>query len=133
MTSASARNSRWRWPPESVPKGLRSSPLEPPRAGQLAPVDDVAGEPGEQLQRLADAQPVGQRRGLQLRADERAQPGAVARRVEAEHVDAARVAAAQALDDLDRGRLAGAVAPGDAEDLARADLKDRPRSTGWSP
>ena len=56
---------------------------------------------------------------------------ALASRVEPEHLDASGVAMAQALEDLHRRRLSGAVAAGDAEDLARSRREnDTPRSTG---
>jgi DNA-binding NarL/FixJ family response regulator len=77
-------------------------------------------DPGEQPQRLTGAQPVRQRRALQLRPDERSQPVAVARRVEPEHPHRAAVPRPQPLQDLDGGRLAGAVAAGEAEHLAGA-------------
>ena len=54
------------------------------------------------------------------RADPPAEPVAGGRRVEAEHRDRAAVGAAQALQDLDGGRLAGAVGAEEAEQLAAA-------------
>src|SRR5262249_47891852 len=64
----------------------------------------------------ADLDAVRQLRLLQLHAEAVAHLGIA--RVEAQHPHAAPVGLPQALDALDRGGLAGTVAPGDAEDLA---------------
>ncbi len=78
---------------------------------------------GEQLERLPDADVVGQRRLLELAADAAAQLARLADRVEAEDRDLAAVGLAQALEAFDRGRLAGAVRAEQAEDLTAATLK----------
>ena len=76
FTSASARNSRWRCPPDSVPKRPAQQPSSRHTAASARQSTHVAGQPREQPQRLADPQPVRQRRRLQLRADQRPQPRA---------------------------------------------------------
>ena len=53
------------------------------------------------------------------------------RRVDAQHLDLARVALAVALEDLDRRRLAGAVGPEESEDLAAR--RPRGRCRGRPP
>src|SRR5690606_2021054 len=99
---------------------------EPPGVQRLSPVDDVPGEPGEGAQRLTHAEPLGQGGGLQLRPDLRAEGAALAERVESEHPEVPCVDAPQALDSLDRGRLAGAVGAEDPEDLTLADREVEP-------
>jgi hypothetical protein len=76
---------------------------------------------GEQPQCLADPQLVGQGSVLQLGADAAAQAVAGRRRVEAEDLRRAAVRPTQALEDLDGGRLSGAVGAEQAEQLATAD------------
>jgi hypothetical protein len=78
----------------------------------------VPVEGGVQVQRLPHLQPVGQGGLLELDADALAQLGALAPRVEAEHPHRTRVGAAQALQALHRGGLAGPVGANDPEDLA---------------
>ena len=120
-TSASATNSRWRSPPDSAPNGRRqrapschSSASSPSRPGRRV-------QRGEQLQRLADphAARAGRRPGAGRRSAGAA--GRRPRRVEAEHPDPAAVGPAQALEDLDRRRLAGAVRAEQAEQLPALD------------
>ena len=64
-----------------------------------------------------------QRRGLELDADALLELGAVARRVDAEDVALPAVGPIEALEDLDRRRLARAVGAEQAEDLAARDLE----------
>ena len=71
----------------------------------------------EQPHRLVDPQPVGQRRRLQLAADQRPQPRPGGPRVQAEYPHAAAVGSAQTLQALHGGRLARPVDAEDAEDL----------------
>ena len=75
------------------------------------------------LQGLGDPEPAGQRRILQLRADALPKLRRLRCRVEPENANRAAVGAAQALHALHGGRLAGAVRPEDAEDLASLDTE----------
>ena len=96
-------------------------PVEPQRGRQLARVGRRAVEGREQVERLADAQPVGQLGLLELRAEELAQRGGVRRGVVPEDADGPAVALPEPLDALDGGGLAGAVGAEDPEDLALLD------------
>ena len=98
---------------------------ELPTVAQLAPVDEVARKGGEQAECLADLDAVGERRRLELSADQVAVTDlvGVGDRVEAEQRDRPGVAAAQALDRLDGGGLAGAVRSEQSEDLAVPDVE----------
>ena len=87
------------------------------------PVAVASPGAGEQVDGLGDPEPVGQPGVLQLAADLRAQPVGVADRVEPEHPDVTRVLAPQALEELDRRGLAGAVGADQAEDLAVMDVE----------
>jgi hypothetical protein len=75
----------------------------------------------EHLQALEYGQVRVERRRLQHHADPLPPGRPCGLRVDAEHLDAAGVATAVALEDLDRRRLAGAVRPEQAEHLARID------------
>ena len=76
-----------------------------------------------EVERLPDAQLVGQLALLELDADLLAQGRAVAPWVEPQHRDRARVGRSQAGDGLDGGGLAGAVRAEDGEDLALLDVE----------
>ena len=99
----------------------------PGLAAQAQPLhqrDGVGGalvEGGEEGERLADGELVGQAALLELHAEHLAQRVAVASRVEAEDGHLAAVGAAQAGHALDGGGLARAVRAEDAEDLALLD------------
>ena len=81
----------------------------------------------EDLEALADGQVRVERRGLEDDTDAaRATPSGACAGSSAEHLDLAAVALAVALEDLDRGRLAGAVRAEQAEHLAGADLEVDP-------
>jgi hypothetical protein len=80
-----------------------------------------AVETGEERDQLRRGQVIEEGGRLELDADQAADRGALGDRVEAGDADAARVGRAQPLDHLERGRLAGAVRPEEAEDLARPD------------
>jgi hypothetical protein len=87
----------------------------------------VARPPGrEQRHGLADPQAIGQGRALQLAADQLPHAVRVAHRIESEHAHGPGVGPAQSLDALDRGRLAGAVGPDEAEHLAGGEIQVEP-------
>ncbi len=94
-----------------------------------APRRTAGLEGREEPQRLADPQALRQRGLLELGADVLAEGRRLVDRVEAEHVDAAGVGRAQALDALDAGRLPGTVGPEKPEDLPlphlEGDVRDR--------
>ena len=71
-----------------------------------------------QLQRFGDRQVLDERRRLQLHADAGAQRAGGAGGIEPEHRDRSGGRRAQAFEDLDEGRLAGAVGPEQADDLS---------------
>ena len=71
----------------------------------------------EQPHSLVDPQPIGQRRRLQLTADEGPQPRPGSERIQAEYPHVPAVRPAQPLQTLHGRRLAGTVDPEDAEDL----------------
>ena len=100
--------------------GLRPEPDAGDRVVDAERVREVAGE---ELERLADGEQAGRLGLLEHDADPRPPRPAGARRVLAEHGDLARVALAEALEDLDGGRLAGAVGPEEGEHLALVDLE----------
>jgi hypothetical protein len=106
---ASATNSRCRWPPDRLPKLARRLPARPPFAQRPGLVDGRAGaggQRGEQVHGLADGDPVGQRRVLELGADQPRHPVGLGLRVDAEHADASGVGDAQPVRALDGGGLA---------------------------
>ncbi len=84
---------------------------------------EVGVEAPEEVDDLDDRQLRVHRRGLEADADAWLERVGVLRDVDAEDDRLAGVGRAQALEDLDRGRLAGAVRPEQAEDLAGADLE----------
>ena len=118
-TAPSPRSSRRRWPPESVRTRASRFSVE---ADELDDLVDRRAAAGSSRRRAR-----GSRRRVRVGyiADDwrttpirsRQSPPAL-RRVDAEHLDLARVALAVALEDLDRRRLAGAVRAEQAEDLA---------------
>src|SRR2546423_787845 len=81
---------------------------------------------GEQAQALGGCQRLVHRRGLEHDADLLAPAAAGKRGVDAEHLDAAAVPLAGALEDLDGRRLARAVRAEQAEDLAALDVEADP-------
>ena len=101
--------------------------VAPQQRSELPLLDQLAGrargrvQGREQVQRLTDPHPVGQRGVLQLGTDASAQPVPVHGGVEAEDPNGAAVGAAKALEDLDGGRLAGAVGAEESEQLAPMD------------
>ena len=95
----------------------------PNRVDQLLRRPGLRVEAAEQVDQLDDGQVGIQRGGLELDADALLELDRVAPRVDAEHGDLAAVGLVEALEDLDRRRLAGAVGPEQAEDLAAADLE----------
>jgi hypothetical protein len=76
-------------------------------------------EVGEQVDQLAHRQPGLKARGLQLGADARLDAGRVDRMLHAGHRDRSPVRFPRPENTLDRGRLARAVGPEQAENLAR--------------
>ena len=84
-------------------------------------VRGIRVERREQLDGLGDGHPLGQLALLELDADDRSQLISILLWVEPEDADRAAVGLAQAGDRLDGRRLAGAVRPEDAEDLALLD------------
>ena len=103
-----ARERAERLPPQRV-----ESPLAH-RVPRHAPV-------GEQLDGLADTHPLRQVRVLQLAADTGGERAALASGIAAEEPDRAAIRTAEPLGALDHRRLARAVEPQDAEDLAFVD------------
>src|SRR6185436_6103893 len=81
---------------------------------------------GEEAQHLGGSERLVHGRGLQHDADLLPPLAARERRVGAEHLHLARVALAVALEDLDGGRLAGAVGSEQAEHLTALDLEVDP-------
>ncbi len=116
FSRASTRKRRWRSPPLMRAEGVR------PAVAEAEPLEQQVGVPGpasgEELDGLADAQPVGQARALELAADERPELLGVAQRLQPEHLDRAAVRPAQSLDALDGGGLAGAVGADQPDDLS---------------
>ncbi len=82
--------------------------------------------PGEQSEALGGRQRLVHRRGLEHHADLLAPAAARECGVGAEHLDAAAVPSAVALEDLDGRRLARAVRAEEAEDLAALDVEVDP-------
>src|SRR4029077_13786468 len=76
---------------------------------------------GEHAEALGDGEVRVERRGLEHHADPLAPFWACPLRVDAQHFDAAGVAVAVPLEDLDSRRLARPVRAEQAEDLARLD------------
>ena len=89
----------------------------------LLDVARVRVEVGEVPQRLARRDVAVHARRLQDDADALAQLPRMLLRIVAEHGDDPGRARPVALEDLDRGRLPGAVGPEQAEDLADGDLE----------
>ena len=83
----------------------------------------LAKEAAEELERLEDGELLGELRLLQLDAEPLAQLGRVGLPPQPEHLDDAGVGRRQALADLDRRGLAGAVRSEQAETLAGVDLE----------
>ena len=81
---------------------------------------------GEHAVRLGDGDRRPELRLLQHHADPLSEGRAGSSRIEAEDVDLAPVAGPVPLQDLDRGRLAGAVRAEETEDLALCDLEADP-------
>ena len=96
---------------------------EPDDPDHLLDVARGGVEAGPVGDRLAHGQVLVDARALQHDPHARAQVGVARRRVVAEHGDVAGAAAAVALEDLDRRRLARAVGPEQPEDLAAAHLE----------
>ena len=98
----------------------RSVPLlgEPPLLHQQPPVGRPGCDRREEVERLPDADVVGQARLLQLAADASGERLGLAVRVAAEDAQRAAGRLPQSLDALDRGGLAGAVGAQQTEDLA---------------
>jgi hypothetical protein len=71
-----------------------------------------------------------ERGSLELHADPRQQVGVARPGGQAQYGDLARVGLAQALDDLQRGGLAGPVGPQYAEELAGLDVEADPVDGG---
>ena len=106
--------------------------VEPDERDRLVDVARFAVVAGVELEALAHGQPRLGARLLQDGADAVAPGGVAVRRVDAEHADLAVGARAEALEDLDRRRLAGAVRPEEGEDLAALDLEvDPATASNW--
>ena len=102
----------------------RSAPsLQPPALKDHTPRGRLGREGGEEVQRLPDPDPVGQRRLLKLAADAPAQLAGLPRGIQPQDPDLALIGVAQPLHALHRGRLAGAVGPEQAKDLPLLDLQ----------
>ena len=125
LTSASATDSRCCWPPErSLTARLRFSPRS---SASMSCVVGRRRADRSCAKRSMSSSTVRLReegRGLELDADALLDPlGVAARRRRPSTVSSPRVGLAQALEHLDRRRLARAVGPEQAEDLAAADLE----------
>ena len=109
--------------PLPLPSRQRSE-TRPPQPGEFPrlqqPVGRVSVAVTEQPHRLVDPQPVGQRRRLQLTADQRPQPRPVGQRIQAEYPHPAAVGSTQTLQTLHRRRLTRPVDTEDPEDLTLA-------------
>ena len=124
--SASATSRRRRWPPESVLARSSACSREADQRERLVDVARRAVVAGVELEALAHGQA---RLGLGLLQhdpDPLAPRRWRAPRVGAEHLDLTGAGLAEALEDLDGRRLAGAVGPEEREDLAAADLEVDP-------
>ena len=87
---------------------------------------------GDEVERLADAQPPRQHGHVRDEAHIAHQLVALRARVPAEHLELA-LEGGQAEDGLERGRLAGAVGADEADDAARRHLKLTPSSARCAP
>ena len=94
---------------------------------QLLGIAAARVERAEELERLEDRELLGEPALLERDAEPLAQLPLVAAPAPAEDRDLARVGPRQALEDLDRRRLAGAVGPEQAEALARRGPRGRGR------
>ena len=123
LTSASARNSRCRCPPLSVPNACRSIPSRPhteasarqSTTSPASPANSCSASPTRSRSGSADVcscAPISPRSSDRERG-----------RVEPQHPHRPGVRGAQPLHHLDRRRLARTVAPGDPEDLALGDAE----------
>ena len=83
----------------------------------------VAEEAAEKVQELGHREARIERHALELDADPLLDRLRVTADVQAEDLHGAGIGGAQTLEDLDRGRLAGAVRPEHPEDLAPPDLE----------
>ena len=102
-------------------KRLAALALQAPSFDQVVGRHRLVGERAEQLERLRDGETSGQRGVLQSGSDSLTERNDLSARIEAEHAHVAAVVAAQSLDELDAGGLAGTVRSEDAEDLALVD------------
>ena len=108
--------------------GLRVPPFaELEQVDQLVRRTWVRIEAPEQVDDLDHGQLRVERRGLEADADAWLERVGAVGDVEAEDDRLAAIGRAQTLEDLDRRRLAGAVRPEQAEDLARARRRNRCR------
>ena len=123
LTSASARNSRWRCPPLSVPNAWRSIPSRPhteaserqSTTSPASPANSCSASPTRSRSGSADVCSCAPISGRSSRPR--------ARGVEPQHPHRPGVEGAQPLHHLDGRRLARTVAPGDPEDLALGDAE----------
>ena len=120
---ASPRSSRRFCPPESVRQRASALSVEADDVDDLRRVARARVVAAEDLEALAHGQVRVERRGLQDDPDPLAPLLRRVGRILAEDLHLAGVAVAVALEDLDRGRLSGAVRPEEAEYLAGADLE----------
>ena len=128
-TSAQATARRCCCPPESLPTQTSAFSSSDTRAMASSGVEPLAIEAAKQRQRFADRELFGELGLLQRDADALADVVVLLAPAHAEHFDLAGRRVEQAFEDLDRGRLAGAVRAQQAEALARA----RPRGRGRAP
>ena len=121
--------------PASLAAGQRPGSLaallaQPDRLDHLVRVARGRVEAGEVPDQLGDGQLAGLAGRLQDDADPRPPGSARLGRVVTEHRDLAGVAAAEALEDLHGGGLAGPVGTEQREDLARLDVQVDPVDGG---
>ena len=125
-TSAQATASRCFCPPESSPtQDLAFSSSETWAMASLG-FDPLAVEAAEERERFADGELFGEPRLLQRDADALADFVVLLAPAAAEHFDFAGGGVEQAFEDFDRGGLAGAVGPEQAEAFALLDGQIEP-------
>ena len=117
-TSASARSSRRSWPPDSVPMPRVVLLGEADQLAQLAAVTATREVRAVLAQRFGHGELQLDARRLQHDPDAVPVRRATGRGIEAQDAHVSRVAVAITLEDLDRGRLPGAVGAEQREDLA---------------
>ena len=124
--SAHAIDSRCFWPPDKLHDQAGPFADESHQLHERRHVRTLVVEGAEQAHRFLDRQLVGELRFLELDAEALPQLAFVRGPAQAQHLDLARVGGEQALEDLDRGGLAGAVRAEQPEALAALDRERQP-------